>query len=292
MKLICSLFRPAVFAMAGVIAAALFPAAGMAADEAKIHVLATFAPIYCFTKNVAGETADVQQLLPPGAEPHDFALSPADLRKLAKADVVVENGLGVEAWLEGALKSSHAARIVASDGIFPDDGNPHVWMDPLLAIREVETIRKGLATRDPAHAEIYARNAAAFTQKLRDLDTSIRTMAESLPDKRLITFHDAFHYFAKRYGFEVVGVFEEFPGREPTPRALKQLRETIQQKNVKVLFAEPQQSPQILRSLSRELNRPIVEIDPMELGEPGAGLYEEAMRSNLNRLKEALGGSR
>ncbi len=108
----------------------------------------------------------------------------------------------------------------------------------------------------------------------------------------MLPFHNAFHYFAKRYGFEVVGVFEEFPGREPTPRYVKKLREIVREKNVKVLFTEPRQSPRILQSLSADLKLPIVEIDPMESGEPSAELYEKVMRSNLNHLQEALGGSR
>ena len=256
----------------------------------KLNVVTTFAPVTTLTENVAGDAVNVEQLLPPGAEPHDFALSPGDLRKLAKADVIVENGLGLESWLDGALTGNAAVRVVASQGISADDGNPHVWLDPVLAMAEVENIRKALAARDPANAELYKRNAAAFTERLKTLDADIRAATASIPDKRLLPFHNAFHYFAKRYGFEVVGVFEEFPGREPTPRYVKKLREVIQEKQVKVLFTEPQQSPRILQSLSADLKLPIVEIDPMENGEPTAELYERVMRSNLKHLTEALRG--
>ena len=267
------------------------PGAATHAAEAKLNILGTFAPIVSLTKNVAGDAANVEQLLPPGAEPHDFALAPGDLRKLAKADVVIENGLGFESWLDGAIKSGHALRVVASQGLAVDD-NPHVWLDPVLAIGEVENIRKALAERDPAHAAIYNANAAAFTARLQKLDADLRAATAAIPDKRMLPFHNAFHYFAKRYGFEVVGVFEEFPGREPTPRYVKKLREIVREKNVKVLFTEPRQSPRILQSLSADLKLPIVEIDPMESGEPSAELYEKVMRSNLNHLQEALGGSR
>jgi len=276
--------------VATVLLACLLP--GHAADGGKLNIVTTFAPVTSLTKNVAGDAASVEQLLPEGAEPHDFALSPGDLKKLAKADIVVENGLGLEEWVDGALKSSRATRVVASEGIATDDGNPHVWLDPVLAIRQVENIRKALAERDPSRAEVFNRNAAAFTERLKQLDQEIRATADQLPDKRLLTAHDAFHYFAKRYGFRVVGVFEPFPGREPSPRAIKELRDTIEKERVKVLFTEPGPSPRVLRSLSKELNLPVVEIDPMEFGQPDAALYEKAMRSNLKNLQEALSGSR
>jgi zinc transport system substrate-binding protein len=265
---------------------------GASAQAKKLNVLTTFAPISSLTKNIAGDAAEVEQLLPPDAEPHHFALSPSDLKKIAKADVLVENGLGAEDWVERALKGSRATRIIASKGIKTDDGNPHVWLDPVLAIAQVENIATGLAERDPANAAVYKRNAAAYIEKLKALDKEIRAVADQLPDKRLMTSHGAFHYFAKRYQFEVVGVFEEFPGREPSPKALRSLRDTIAKNKVKVLFTEPGQPRRVLRNLSKELALPVVEIDPMEYGRPDAALYEKVMRSNLRNLKEALGGGR
>lgn len=264
----------------------------LAAAGGKLRVVTTFAPITSLTLNVAGEAADVEQLLPPGAEPHDFALAPSDLRKLNKADVVVINGAGFEDWLGKSLRSLKVRQIDASAGVRLVDDNPHVWLDPVIAIAQVENIRKGLAERDPANAATYNANAKAFTARLKALDGEIRRETKRLRDKKLLTVHDAFRYFANRYGFEVVGVIEELPGRDPSPRALKALREVIIKRKVKALFTEPQGSPQIVRSLSQDLQIPIVEIDPMELGEPSAALYETVTRRNLERLKEGLGGNR
>jgi len=115
---------------------------------------------------------------------------------------------------------------------------------------------------------------------------------EALPDKRLLTVHDAFRYFAERYGFTIVAVVREFPGQDPTPKAVQRLKSVIEKQKVKVLFTEPQGSPAIVRSLSKELGLPIVEIDPMERSEPSAALYETTMRQNLQRLKEALSGGK
>lgn len=272
----------------------------------KIHVLATFAPMFSFAKNVAGEAADVSMLLPPNSGPHDFAMTPSDLKKIADADVIVENGFGLETWLDHAVQSGlkqGAVRIVASRGIEPlanpaaigpqseppEEGpNPHIWLDPVRAIKEVENIRDGLMARDPANSETYLANANTFSTKLRNLDDEIGRATVGLSNKRMLTFHDSFPYFAARYGFEVVGVVEAFPGKEPTPKDVKRLHDLIRSKSVTVLFSEPQYSPKILESLAADLKVPIVVIDPMETGEAGAALYETVMRKNLQSLTKAL----
>lgn len=251
-------------------------------------------------------------LLPPNTGPHDFALAPSDLRKIAGADVIVENGFGLESWLDHAVQSGlkqGALRIVAAKGITPLENppelsageqkqpdaegeetgpNPHVWLDPILAIKETENIRDGLMARDSANADAYLANANVFITRLRNLDDEIGRATVTLPNKRMLTFHDSFPYFAARYQFEIVGTVEAFPGREPTPRYLQKLREIIASKNVRVLFSEPQYSPQILRSLSEDLKLPIVVIDPMETGDPSAEYYEDVMRKNLKSLTDAL----
>ena len=262
------------------------------ASAEKLQVVATFAPIYSLTKSVTGDAADVEQLLPPGAEPHGFAFSPKELRRLSKADLIVENGLGFEDWLDAALRTSNASRVATAAGVKMDNENPHVWLDPLIAIRQVKAIRDALVRKDPAHAETYRRNAAITIERLKALDAEIRETVKGLPDRRLLTAHDAFYYFAKRYGFKVVGVMEPIPGRQPTPRQLKALHDTVKESGVKVLFAEPGTSPQMVRTLSRELGLPVVEIDPLEVGAPSASFYEDGMRRNLQRLKEALHGER
>ena len=272
-------------------AAISFSSLSAFAQEApkKLNVLATIPPIYSLTKNVVGDAANVEQLLPPGGEPHGFALSPKDLKRLSEADVLVENGGGIEDWLDKAVRNVKGLHVVSGKGVVEGDPNPHYWLSPLLAIKQVENIRKGLVEKDPANAETYTKNAAAFTEKLRALDAEIRETTDKMKNKNLLPFHDAFHYFAKDYGFTVVAVFEEFPGRQPGPKYLKRLQNVIKEKGVSVLFTEPGKSPQILRSLSEELKLPIVTLDPMEHSKPSAELYELTMRANLKQLTEALG---
>lgn len=312
-KLAAVVFAAACCALAGCSKRASSGAAVAPQDApGKLRVLATFAPIFSFTKSVAGDLAEVEMLLPPGTGPHDFAFAPGDLRKLAGADVVVENGLGVEAWLDRAVQGGMkpgTVRIIAARGIAPlknppeitasvpgkipdEDGdaapNPHVWLDPILAIRETVNIRDGLMGRDPKNAGGYRANADKFIVRLRELDDEIRGAVEGLPNKRLLTFHDSFRYFAARYGLEIAGVIEAFPGREPTPRYVAKLREIIVEKKVRALFTEPQYEPQIVRSLAEDLKLPVAVMDPMETGEPRADFYEKTMRRNLNALTEAL----
>lgn len=294
------------------------------AGAERLQVLNTFAPIDSLTRNVAGDVADVAMLLPPGVGPHDYAMSPGDLKKIAGADVIVINGLGMEEWLDKTLKNSMkkgAVLIDTSKGVKTlespemlsagDDGkkaahdhdhhhdhdhghhhhggiNPHIWLDPILAIGQVEAIRDGLSKKDPANAAIYSANAKAFVARLRDLDKEIRQVTNPLESKELLTFHDAFVYFANRYGFKVVGVFEPFPGKEPTPKYLQQLKTLIQKNKVRVLFSEPQYSPSVMTALAKDLGLPVAALDTMEVGKPSAGLYETTMRANLETLRASL----
>lgn len=262
--------------------------------QERLKVLATFAPIYSLTANVVGNSAELEVLLPGDAGPHGFALSPKDLKKLAKADVIVANGAGVEEWLERALETAArpgVLRVIASERIRNVE-NPHVWLDPVMAVTMVETIRDALMARDKANAEIYEANAAAYIRRLRLLDAEIRSATADLPHKKLLAHHNAMECFAHRYGFEVVGTIAPFPGREPTPKYLKQLKALIQEKGVTVIFAEPQYSPRIIESMSQDLGIAVASFDPMETGEPSAGFYEKVMRKNLQSLVKALGPTR
>ena len=193
-------------------------------------------------------------------------LSPADIQKIAKADVLVMNGAGARELAAKRSQESGRKDLVVVDtskGIplitgldvrplpgvrsepDPDAGgvNPHIWLSPLNAIKQVETIRDALASRDGANAAAYRANADAYIGRLNNLDAQIRGAIGSLRNKNLITFHDTFPYFARDYGFNVVATFEEFPGADPSPRTIGQLRKVIAAGNVSALFSEPQYSP-------------------------------------------------
>jgi zinc transport system substrate-binding protein len=283
--------------------------------NAKIAILTTFAPVHCFTSNVAGDAADVLVLVPPNAGPHDYSFSPGDIQKIAKADVLIMNGAGLETWLQRGISSAGRKDLLVVDtsvgidlitgldirplpGVHsepdPDAGgpNPHIWLSPINAIKQVENIRDALVQRDFANAEIYRANAETYIKRLKYLDAQVRTAITSFPNKNLITFHDTFPYFARDYGFHVVATFEEFPGKEPSPRAIEQLRKVIAAGNVSALFSEPQYSPKAMQVIGKEFNVPVVQLDPMETGDGSEDFYGRVTRKNLDALVAAFHGSR
>jgi zinc transport system substrate-binding protein len=152
----------------------------------------------------------------------------------------------------------------------------------------LENIRDGLKKRDPANAAAYERNAVEAVARLQKLDEDIRAVTAPLHSKRLLTFHGAFENFARRYGFEIVAVVEEFPGKEPTPRHLRELRDIVKAKQVNVIFSEPLANARTVESLARELGVQVAFLDPLETGGPSARLYETVMRKNLETLRSAL----
>jgi zinc transport system substrate-binding protein len=293
---------------------------GEGAEGGRLKVVATIAPLYCFAANVAGGHADVAMLLPPGRGPHDFSLSPSDMQLLLEADVVVMNGLGLESWLDPAIAAVGRKDLVRVDtgasleipevpaagdvlGVGHEHGggdacrshahgNPHIWLDPVLAAGQVEAIARALEAADPANAGAYRANAGAYLARLRVLDEEIRAALSALPDKRIITYHDAFPYFAARYGITVAGVFQGFPGKDPTPKQIARLRDLIQKEGVRGVFAEPQFSPRLITSMAADLGIPAGVLDPMGTGRASPDFYEEVALANRDALVKALGDGR
>jgi zinc transport system substrate-binding protein len=283
--------------------------------EERLQVVASIAPLASIAQQVAGDAAEVKVLLPPGTGPHDFALSPADLKTINSADLILMNGLGLDDWLGKAVRSGQGTGnrlVVLAEGLgtverarhareegHAHDGhghahqegvNPHVWLNPIHAIEMTRRTAAALVKRDTVNAGTYRRNAEAFVQKLEALDQELAESLKPYAGAPLITFHDAFPHFAERYGLRVVAVFEEFPGKEPSPKYLRRLREVIKKENVRVLFAEPQFSSRMMRSIASDLDVEIATMDPMDTGDPAPDLYERVMRANLKALLSAFHG--
>ncbi len=298
--------------LCGLVCAAQWLAAG---PPPKLKVLTSIPPLYSWAANVAGDLAEVENLLPADVGPHDFQLRPKDLRKLQQADVVLLNGLGLETWLERTLDAaakpgrrviSVADGIARSNLIFNlpqlsvgsssaghshDHGsgaNPHLWLDPVYARHTVSNLVATLSALSPGQAEEFAANGRAYVAKLGQLDEEIRTTVAGLLRREVVTFHDAFPYFCRRYGLKLVGVIEDVPGSSPSPRYLAALSQTIRDRNVRVVFTEPQFNPRLARQLSRDLNLTVAQLDVLETGELSPAAYEEGMRRNLRTLSNAL----
>ncbi len=283
------------------------------AAEKRLRVVTSFFPLYCWTANVAGDRADVENLLSGRAEPHEYAFTPADARKLSNADLVVINGLGLESWFPKFQRSSSFQSnrlVVVTAGLKSEllygvhhhthdhehdhagheheAANEHTWLDPLLAAHGVSNILVALQRADPANAAAYASNAAAYVVRLKELDGLIRQSLVGVTNRAIVTYHDAFAYFARRYALEVVGVVEQVPQVNPTPRALAQLHRTTRERKVRALFIPPGGENRMARRLSKDLGLELAELDTLETGPLSPAAYEEQMKFNARSLAKHL----
>jgi zinc/manganese transport system substrate-binding protein len=290
----------------------------------------TFLPITQFTKAVAGDRAEVTQLLPTNVGPHDFQARPEDAQKLAKADVLVQNGLEMEEFLGDLVKnagnanlkvvdSSQGVKTIATEAIKGHDHghdhdhdhdhsagekkaagghdhgiyNPHIWLDPKRAIQQVENIRDGLIAADPSGKETYTANAAAYIQQLRDLDAETTKLLQPYTGKTFVAFHDFAPYFAESYKLKA-NFLVDVPEVNPSPEDVKRVTDEVKASNLKAILTEPQAGENAFAALAKDLNVQISIFDPIETGGAEAlepNHYITTMRQNVRSLITAFGGS-
>lgn len=300
--------------LAVVLLAALFwnRSAAPRAEDGRLRVATTFLPLYSLTAAIAGEDALVENLLPPGVGPHEYAFAPSDIERLSRADVLVANGLGLEEWLADVVATANPdiAVVEASAGITTrtpleairlgeeeedeeehGPADPHVWLDPVRAKAMAGNIAVALSAADPDNAAGYRSRLAVLEGRLDALDRDIRETLAPLPDKRFVAFHDAFGYFAERYGLETVAVVEASPGKEPSPADVARIVTLIRAERVKAIFSEPQFSPRIVETIAAETGLVTHPLDPLETGDFTADAYERGMRANLASFAAALRGT-
>ena len=270
-------------------------------------VVTTFLPMYWFTRAVAGEEAQVEILVPPGTEVHEYQATPANVQAIATSDVLVKNGLGLEEFLEDTIKNagnSKLKQVEASKGIKPvaeispveatakdeehghehAEGNPHVWLDPVLAQQQVNNIRDGLIAADPQNKAIYTANAANYIKQLQALDREFSQRLQKYPNCTFVTFHDAYPYLAQRYKLKQVAVVE-IPEDQLSPQDIQRAIATVKKYNVKAVFGEPGTDNRLLKNLSQDLNLTFRPLDPLEAGETNPQHYFTAMQANLKSLE-------
>ncbi|MCC5649975.1 metal ABC transporter substrate-binding protein [Nostoc sp. XA013] len=275
----------------------------------KTKVVTTFLPIYLFTKAVAGNVADVEILVPPGTEVHEYQATPENVKAIATANVLVKNGLGLEEFLENTVKNAENSKLTeidASKGIKPlneispvvtteeekdhdhehAQGNPHVWLDPVLAKQQVTNIRDGLIAADPANKVTYEANAAAYIKELESLNSEFRQTLQKTPSCTFITFHDAFSYLAQRYNLKQVAVVQ-IPEDQLSPTDVQNAVNAVKKFKVKALFSEPGVDNKLLTSLSKDLKLNLRTLDSLETGETDPQHYLKAMKANLQTLETA-----
>jgi ABC-type Zn uptake system ZnuABC Zn-binding protein ZnuA len=289
------------------------PVTGVTAAIGTPRVLATETFLADITRNVAGDRLAVTALLPIGVDPHAFEPTPADVRKVEEADVLVINGAGVEGYLTTLLATAGGNRPVieaarglpmrqARPGELPpapgEAGDPHFWLDPVLVMDYVTNIRDGLTRADPAGAAVYAANAEAYQQRLADLDTEIRGLLGGIPENErlLVTNHESLGYFADRYGFRVVGTVIPSASTDSSPsaRQLADLVDHIRASGAKAIFLETGANPQLARQVAAETGAQVVtDLYTHSITGPDgpAPTYIDMMRANARAIANALGSA-
>lgn len=274
------------------------------------------APVTLFTRAVAGDCAEVNSLLPAGSGPHGFQSRPSDLLTLRRARLLVINGLGLEGFVESLRRSAGNASLQLIDssrgvpvlaGEEPalelnqgahdhhghDHGsvNPHIWLDPLRAVRQVETIRDGLVAADPGCAAGYRQRAAAYVAELRRLDAEIAATLKPFRGRTFVVFHDFAPYFADRYGLRA-DFLVETPEQAPSPADVQRVVNAVRDSQVTVLLRPPGERPGIFETLSNDLGIKLADFSPVEtLSEPelaDPGTYLRLMRANASALRKAF----
>ena len=267
--------------------------------DGSFHIVTSFYPMYIATLNITQGIDGVtvtNMTKPQTGCLHDYQLMTEDMKTLEKADAFVINGAGMESFLDKVIKQQKSLKVIdASKGIDllkdGDEENPHVWLSVTDAIAQVKNIAEQLKAADPKHADAYEKNAAAYIKKLEALKTEMHAALDTVPNKDIVTFHEAFPYFAKEFGLNIISVVEREPGTEPTPAELQATIEQVKKLPVKVLFTEPQYSPSAAETIARETGAKIYTLDPVVTGEANdqaLNAYIDTMKKNMETLKTAL----
>jgi ABC-type Zn uptake system ZnuABC Zn-binding protein ZnuA len=261
------------------------------------HVLVTISTFSSFARAVAGSRATVDSLVPVGASPEDYQPTPADIAKVHDADLLIENGLGLETWLARTLdnaRNDHLVTVVASDGLPAKNGNPHLWMDPEFARGYVRAIRDGMIRLDPAGRDAYTKNAETYDAKLVILERQIAARIATIPpaSRAMIVFHNAWLYYDARFGLRTVGVLELSPGQEPNPKYISDLIAKARAEHVRAVFAEPEYSPKLVQTLAESAHIATVEdlYDDSIGTDPRVYDYQSMLRYDTATIAKALGG--
>ena len=276
-------------------------------------IVTSFYPMYVFASNIANGVPGVKVVNMADQNVgclHDYQLQTRDMVTLETADVLVVNGGGMEQFMDKIAQTYKELSVVtASEGIAMlesahsghdhehdhDHGeeetcvlNAHVWLDPALAQQQVSNIASGLAAADPENAAAYKANAAAYIERIAALDEEIHALLDAHKGSQIITFHEAFTYFASAYGLEVAGLIEHDSGEEPGTRDLAKTCDLVKKLGIKALFVEPQYPQKAANTIARETGATVYQLDPVVSGDGELDSYERAMRENARVFAEAF----
>lgn len=268
-------------------------------DTNTIKITATFYPLYVSLLNITDgvEGIELSLLAPPDTGClHDYQLTTKDMKKIENSNILVANGAGMEDFIEKILETKKDSLIIASEGFELTDNNSHVWVSPEGAIHQTQRIVEGLSHLDPSNATKYVMNGNAYLLKLQNLRNHMHSILDEYSGKKIVTFHEAFPYFASEFNLEIASVIEREPGEAPGPKELKEqiseINSIISDGNKIALFAEPQYSSSAAEIIAKETGLKVYELDPCVTGnlksEYIKDSYITAMKKNAEVLKEAL----
>lgn len=294
----------------------LLSAAGCARESAqppRIKLVASFYPIYIMLLNLTDGIPNVQVESMAGQQTgclHDFQIQTEDMKHMETADAFVINGAGMESFLDKVAGELPDLQVIDSSAGIPllesgeeehgeethssggghdhEDANPHLWVSITNCIQQVENIRDGLMKLDPQYAELYQKNAGLYVSKLSALRDRMHYELSDISSRDIITFHEAFPYFAQEFGLHIVTVINREPGSEPNARELADTIRLVRSTGVKALFVEPQYSRTAADIIQEETQAKVYVLDPAVSGEENKDAYLDAMEQNLQTLLTAL----
>lgn len=263
----------------------------------KLQVVTSFYPMYIAALNLTQgvEGATLTNLAPEtDGCLHDYQLSPKDLLTLSEADLFIINGGGMESFLDKVTSELHTLEIVNTgeglEWLTDEHGhvNGHIWLSIPKHMTQVNQMADALKDRLPKEADIITANATRYNEELAALNLEMHEALDGLPRKNIVTFHEAFPYFAESFGLNIVAVIEQEPGSAPSAGELSDIIGMIKANEADAIFAEPQYSQKSAETISAETGMPVYLLDPIVTGEMTPSAYLDAMRQNLETLKKAL----
>lgn len=296
---ICSFLLTASFLLGPVLHAAPDPASAK-----PLIVAATIFPLADIVRNITGKTARVIQILPAGASPHTFDLTPGKIGELQKARIVFKIGI-IDDWIDSIAESAPNVPIVSLQNRIPrkrhaadahDHGHsgrmqvqgfdPHYWLDARNGAIMAQQICSSLSALAPQHAAVFMQNCQRYQSELLHLDGELKKACSALKNRKLIVFHDGWNYFAAACGLEIIAVFQPAPGRDPAPRDLQKLYALAKNHGIKAVFSEPQLPTTSLEPLLEDLGLRVFNLDPLGGASPGDS-YIQLLRRNVQSIFRA-----
>ena len=260
-----------------------------------VSVVTTTTILVDFVRVVGGSHVHVQSIVPVGASVEEYEPTPQDVAALHDARLLVENGAGLELWLQPLIdnaKPENLTTVVASEKLPLINHNPHLWMDPLMVRSYIRRIRDGLIAVDPRHSRDYTANATRYDEKLLTLSAAIRNKIVTIPPKRrlMLVYHDAWRYYDERFGLQTAGIIEEAPGREPGAAQIAKLVDLARASGISVVFSEPEESSRLADALASSLpGGKVVPLSVDTLGtSPDNATYLSLMNHDTDAIVAAL----